>query len=91
MPVVFLTQKHYTTIKRVEVLEILPRHVVVKVGNGHRRERRETLFHRYHLTFADAKRYLAATWRLELKKAKERYHTVMEWMTKIDNLTETDL
>lgn len=89
---IFRTNKGFARVVRVQVAEVAPKYVILINAAGQRRkDRRETLYHRYHLTFADAKRYLAASWRVELRRAKQRYDDLHEAMLKIDNLTETDL
>lgn len=92
----FKTEKFSAVITKAEALLVAPRFAIIKrpsalFPNGKRKERLETMYHRYHKSFAAAKTYLLAEWRIELSKARERLVFLETQYAKIEQMTESDL
>lgn len=82
----WMTIRHEAVIRPVEVTKVLNRWVWIKHHWGIRKERKETLLHRYHETFDGAKRYLKAEFEVESKRAKAHVEMLDHFLEMVEKL-----
>lgn len=87
----FRTEKHSAEIRKEEALLVAPRFGIFKRPRGKMKERLETMYHRYHRTFQEAKTFLFIEWGIEIKKARARLEFLEAQYARIEKLEEKDL
>ena len=88
----FLVRKGHTKIQRVKVVEATPRYVVLRTHFGtHMRERRSSMYHFYHESFAHAKAWLLVELRTIYDKANESVVLAGARWDEVNVLDELDI